>query len=161
MNSMHKIGLLAVFGFTLLGNALVSPDASAHEEATGIVKERMELMKSLGGRMKAMAGMVKGEKPFEAPVIAMKAAEIAATASKIAPMFPKGSMQMPTEALPAIWEDWKRFEGMTMSLATEAGKLAEVAKGGEKGQIIGQFVKLGKTCGGCHTDFRKKKEEKK
>lgn len=160
MKTVQKVGLLAVLGFTLAGGGQ-GLSAQAHEEATGIVKERMELMKSLGGRMKAMAGMVKGEKPFDPDTIATMAAEIAERAPKIAPMFPKGSMQMPTEALPAIWEDWTRFESLTMDLGSEAMKLAEAAKGGEKADIIGQFGKLGKSCGTCHTDFRKKKEEKK
>ena len=50
--------------------------ALAHEEATGVVKERMDLMEDQKDAMKLMGDMAKGKTPFDTA----KAAEAAALA---------------------------------------------------------------------------------
>lgn len=146
--------LFILFFSVLSSNLLV-----AHGRATGVVKERMELMKSLGDRMKETGAMVKGKTAFRSEIIASNAREIQQTAPDIIRLFPQGSLKMPTEALPRIWEEWDRFNEMTDRLIREAGKLSDVAIAGDRREIMIQFTKVGKTCSSCHTDFRKKSEK--
>lgn len=146
----------AVIGAILLVGA--SQTALAHGGATGVVKERMDLMSSIGDRMKVIAAMVKGEKSFDAETVADKAGEIAEHGPKVAPTFHEKNLDEPSEALPAIWTDWDKFEGLTQDLTREAEKLAATAKDGDKRAVMVQFVKLGKVCSACHTDYRKKKD---
>ena len=142
----------------LLGLAF-SGFVAAHGGATGVVKERMELMKTLGDRMKETGAMVKGKVAFRSEIIAANAREVQKAALDITRLFPKGSLKKPTEALPRIWEEWDRFNDMTDRLTREAGKLNDVAIVGDQREIMIQFTKVGKTCSSCHTDFRKKKEK--
>ena len=73
----------------------------AHKGAKGIVGERMMTMKHMGEGMKTMAAMVTGKAPFAAGKVEGIAAKLKQHAAEIPGQFPKGSLQKPTEALPA------------------------------------------------------------
>ncbi len=121
--------------------------------------ERMMAMKSMGESMKAIAAMVTGKVPYEAAKTKASAAEIKKHATGIAKQFPKGSIKGPSEALPAIWKDWETFNGHADDLIKLADQLAASADSG-KVAALGLFAKMGKTCSGCHQDYRKKKKKK-
>ena len=87
------------------------------------------------------------------------AVEIKKHAAGIAKQFPKGSIKGPSEALPAIWENWEAFNSHADDLAKLADQLAASADKG-KTVALGLFAKMGKTCSGCHQDYRKKKPKK-
>ena len=115
------VALLA-FGFALPGGLL------AHTGATGIVKERMELMKSVGAAMKTLAKMFKGEEPYDADAVRKAATQIQGHGGEtMTKLFPEGSLDKPTEALPTIWEDWERFELLAAQLVDYSGALAKAA----------------------------------
>jgi len=135
-----------------------APASWAHDGATGIVKERMETMKLMGIAMKDVAAMVKGEKALSEMALANHAATIKAAAAKITRIFPEGSLQEPSAALPAIWDDWERFKAFAIQLEKDADLWASVQAGDMRKVKVG-FAKIGKSCKDCHTDFRKKKEK--
>jgi cytochrome c556 len=143
----------------LVSAVIVVGEVSAHGGATGVVKERMELMKSMGDQMKKMADMVKGKVAFDASSIADSALEIKQAAPEINQLFPEGSLHKPSEALPRIWEEREQFDELTERMVEEAGKLSDLAITGDKRSIMSQFTRLGKTCSSCHTDYRKKQED--
>ncbi|WP_417784461.1 c-type cytochrome [Terasakiella pusilla] len=130
----------------------------AHGGAMGVVKERMDLMSAIGKNMKSVASMVKGDAKFDPTAIEASAKSMAEHSTKINDLFPKGSLEKPTEALPSIWEDWGRFAQLSKDLETETNKLAEIATSGDKRAIIMQFAQTGKVCSTCHTNFRIKKD---
>ena len=65
--------------------------ALAHEGATGVVKERMDLMETQKDAMKLIGDMAKGNTPFDAAKAAEAARDISLTAKKIPELFPEGS----------------------------------------------------------------------
>jgi len=156
---IRNITVLGALPVLLLSGLFLFSEVSAHGGATGVVKERMELMKSMGDRMKEMGDMVKGKVAFDSASIAASAEEIKQAAPDIAHLFPEGSSHKPSEALPRIWEKRGKFDELTENMILEAGKLNDVAIAGDRRSIMVQFTKLGKTCSSCHTDFRKKQEE--
>src|SRR4029450_8312309 len=79
------------FCLTLLACALSATLALAHEGATGVVKERQDLMDSQKDAMKVIGDMAKGKKPFDAAAATKAANDIHTTAKKIHDLFPKGS----------------------------------------------------------------------
>lgn len=143
----------------LFTGALLTGAVVAHGEATGVVKERMEMMKGVGDNMKQVGAMIKGQVAFDSIVIANNAQAISDAAPQIPELFPNDSLHKPTEALPAIWEEWEQFSALSVKLSDEAKKLQETARGGDKRAITRQFAKLGKVCSSCHTDYRKKEEK--
>ncbi|MCW9044928.1 MAG: cytochrome c, partial [Alphaproteobacteria bacterium] len=123
----------------------------AHEGASGIVMQRMETMKYAGVAMKKLKAIFTGQAANDPEEVAKLTKVIESIGGeKLLKLFPKGSLQGPTEALPFIWERPERFKELANQLPVRAKTLAE-----DPTQM--NFVLMAKTCGDCHTDFRKKK----
>lgn len=159
-----------------------SAAAFAHSGATGVVKERMDQMGMIAKSMKSIGGMMKGATVYDASVVQSEASMIASHGGEtLTKLFPEGSTKHPSEALPAIWTDWERFEAIAMDLSRYATALSAGA-GNERGATGGSlssngltssgsedadlasmspddlFMKVAGTCLACHEDFRQKKE---
>lgn len=146
---------------TLLQLLLIVPlgisSVAAHTDATGVVKQRMDLMKGVGKDMKGMKALVTGEVEFSAAAMAQHGASIAVAADQALEYFPEGSLDKPTEALPAIWQDWDKFSGLMQKLGKDARALEAMGSSADKATMAKQFGLIGKNCRACHTDFRMKK----
>jgi cytochrome c556 len=133
--------------------------ALAHEGATGVVKERMDLMKRQQKDMKLIGDMAKGKKPFDAAKAAEAARDIGETAKKIHDLFPEGSLGGKSEALDTIWKEWDRFTTNDDDLASVADALALSLGDAANGAWKADFQKVTDACKSCHQDFRAKKKE--
>lgn len=140
-----------------LALAVFATLALAHEGATGVVKERMDLMDRQKDDMKIIGDMAKGKTPFDAAKAVEAARDISVTAKKIPELFPEGSLHGDTEALPAIWKDWDRFTGNAEDLDRVASELA-TALDADSADWTGAFKQVVEACKACHQDFRKKKK---
>ena len=168
--------LAATIALTL---QLPSSGVLAHRNATGIVKQRMDAMESMGGAMKALRAMLRGKQTYDAERVKAHARIIAGHGDdKLTTLFPKGSLDFPTRAIPAIWVDWDRFSAMARQLTDYAGALAASASnergaGGAAPAATGEptpeelaamppdavFARLQENCSGCHRLFRKRKSD--
>lgn len=150
---MRRWLILCLAGLAPLG-------ASAHEGATGIVKDRMEHMKSVKAAMKVLGPIFKGEAPYDAVIVREHAKRLSAKGgAAMTRLFPEGSIHGPSEALPAIWTDWDRFVASARELEVSAARLAETAANPQDGSASDPakaFSRVVGTCRGCHDDFRKK-----
>ena len=131
--------------------------AGAHEGATGVVKERMDLMKRQQRDMKLIGEMAKGKTAFDAAKAAEAARDIGVTSAKIPDLFPEGSDGHPSEALPSVWQEWDRFTKNAEELKRAAGALEQALTRGQDWKAALQTVTDG--CKSCHQDFRAKKKE--
>lgn len=157
MMSFRKIIALSICATVLAATSISW--THAHTGATGVVKERMDLMKDMGDAMKVMGAMFKNETPFEPAIVAEKAGFLRDHAGSIVKMTPEGSNDHPSEALPIIWEKWNDYAASADELAQESAKLVAIAdNGADQAAARDQYVRLGKTCGSCHDRFRKPKE---
>lgn len=130
---------------------------NAHMGANGIVKERMELMKSIGKSMKEIRKMANGKIPLESAKVASAATAIAHHGARIGALFPQGSVDDISEASPKIWEDPAGFQKSTDLLVKTANDLFAAAQSNDPAKVKSAFRSLGRTCGSCHTNFRIKK----
>ena len=138
-----------------VGLASASVITLAHDGATGMVMQRMEAMKEISNSMKSISAMVKGEAAFDGAVVEASASVIAEHAKHMPHMFPEGSLDKPTEALPVIWTQWDRFTEIASGLNTDALALAEAAKTASSAKdILPQLGAVGKSCKACHQDYR-------
>lgn len=129
----------------------------AHGGATGVVKERMDLMSTLGDSMKALKGQVMGSGEPDRAAIAREAARIAEHADGLTDKFPEGSLEGPSEAHPEIWSRWDEFAEAADALVVTAREMAEEAHAAEPATLRTHFAAIGKACAACHRDFRVKK----
>ena len=140
----------------LAATLLLCSAATAHEEATGIVKERMDLMERQRDDMKIIGDMAKEKTPFDAAKAGAAARDIGETSKKIPELFPEGSGGHPSEALPSVWQDFDRFSKLAGDLETKAQALDQAIAGG--GDWKPQFHAVTDGCKACHQDFRAKKK---
>jgi len=123
----------------------------AHEGAEGVIKERMDRFKENKESMKA----IKANLGRDASVIAKEALVIQNWANELTNFFPEGSTQSPSEALPAIWENFEDFKARAAANANAAGDLATLARSGaDTSALTNGFKALGKTCKDCHNDYK-------
>lgn len=152
--------LKAMVCLLIVGAVFAMPNtAMAHDGAMGVVKQRMEHMKALGASMKALAPIVTGKVAFDAAKIAALAQQIGAKGGQpLVDLFPKGSLDKPSEALGVIWQDWPKFEGLANQMKVDAQALAQTATTSSSQMDVRMgFGKVAGACKGCHMDFRQKK----
>ena len=144
---MLAIGIMAISGI-----------AFAHSGAEGVVKERMHRMSDIANSMKTIGKMIKGETGYDAEAAKTSALKIHGHMVHMEKLFPEGSTDKPSEALPAIWENWNEFLSIFDQLGSDAKQLADIAGAASSSdEIAAQFAKVGKSCGSCHEKFRLKK----
>ncbi len=123
-----------------------------------MVKQRMDMMGEIAKAMKSIGQMIKGDQAYDSEVATLAAREIEKHAQGLSKLFPEGSTTKPSEALPAIWENWDEFNQLLEEMNTQSGRLAEKAAMAEGSvEIKAQFALVGKTCGTCHQKYRQKK----
>lgn len=154
MRQRLPIILLAVF----MSAAFAGP-ALTHSGAKGVVKERMELMKSIGLAMKTIGGMARGRVPLEGKKIVRAAAAIGHHGERITGLFPKGSGHGVSEASPEIWRDWDGFKNSADRMVAVARDLEKAGRANDAAAVKAAYRALGRTCGSCHKLFRIKKKK--
>jgi cytochrome c556 len=129
--------------------------SSSLADSKGIIKYRQNVMKATGGHMGAIVDILKNRLPL-ADHIVDHARSIQQNSKMTLAMFPKGSGLGDTKAKPTIWENWSKFESAVQDFERESAKLAKVAESGDMEALAKQVRATGKTCGGCHRNFRKR-----
>ena len=143
-------------GVLMAASQLLAHDG--HMGATGIIKERMDTMKSFGKAVGTMADMLKGKLPYDAAFVRDGAQTINTHAGeRLLSYFPEGSLDKNSDALPAIWQDWSRFSELAADLKTHSATLEEAAE--SQAAFMPAFIDLTDTCSACHTKFRVEQKE--
>jgi len=145
--------LLASIG---LAGAASAQDAKKLDE--GSIKYRQSLMESVGGDMAAIGNILKYGLPLTGNIV-VHAEGLASHAKLVGSAFERKATSGPNDSEPAIWEKADEFKEKTRAFETETAKLVEVAKAGDPAALGVQMKATGKSCGGCHDNFRKPKEE--
>ena len=152
---MKLINTIARCGLTALAIAFaLGPVAHAADEPANILKYRQNVMKSIGSNIGNIAMVAKGEVSFIGNA-AMNARAIRDGLGAAATLFPEAGE---TRALPSIWQDNAKFVAALEKSQQAADAMIAAAETGDIGEVRKAIGALGKSCGGCHEDFRKKKE---
>jgi cytochrome c556 len=152
MNIMRGKLIVLLAGSLALGSASAG---MAQEKATGIVAVRQLTMKANGDHMGAIKAILT-EQPQLVKRVVWHAEAITEAAEYTPELFPAGSDQPPTAALPAIWNDQKGFQAAAGKAENLARQLAKTAQTGDVQATLAAFAALGKEgCGGCHQTYRK------
>ena len=124
-------------------------------DSHGIIKYRQNVMKSTAGHLGAIVDILKNGLPLESHV-SDHARSILQNSRMTLSMFPKGSGKGRTKSKQSIWENWSEYESAANNFERESTKLAEVAESGDMEALAKQVRSTGKTCSGCHRNFRKR-----
>ena len=119
---------------------------------------RQSTFKMVGQHFGAMAAMVKGKVEFDAATFT-KNADAVAMLSQLAPYgFATEGAHKKSRAKKAIWKNKEDFAEKVTAFQTASAALAEAAKSGDADKAKAAFGAAGKSCKGCHTDYRSKKK---
>ena len=124
-------------------------------DSHGIIKYRQNVMKSVSGHMGAIVDILKNGLPLKDHIVD-HALSIQQISRMTLSMFPEGSGKGRTKSKQVIWEKWSEFESAASDFERESIKLVEVAQSGDMEALSKQVRATGKTCSGCHRNFRKR-----
>ncbi len=119
------------------------------------IEYRQAVMTVIGRAMGPMGAMAQGKAPYDAAVVKKNSALIDTLLGLPFHSFGPGTDKgRPTKADPKIWKEMAKFNESADQAQKAAAELA--ATGGEEAKFKAAFGKLGKSCKGCHDDFRMK-----
>ena len=148
-NLLAGIGLLLI-AFT--GFAL------AHEGATGVVKERMDVMKGQAEADEADRRHGQGQEEVRCRQGGGGGSRSRRDHKKIPDLFPEGTNGHPSEALDTVWKEWDRFKGDSHDAESAANALAAALEASGQ-DWKAAFKTMTDACKSCHESFRAKEED--
>jgi cytochrome c556 len=150
--------LAFLFGLTATAGTVQAADVD------GMIKYRQNVMKALGGHVGAADRILRGQAPFpdQLKLHAAAAADIAGTiptlfpADTVPPEAEFAGATVETEATEAITAKPAAFKkAASQTEQATAAFLKAVNDGADAPALARAFKGIGKSCKGCHTDFRK------
>lgn len=144
--TMSAVALVAA------ASMLVAAGASRRDDADALIAARQAAFRLAGANFGGMKGVIDAKGDVKTQAFGARA--IAGWARALPGLFPAGSDGGTTKALPTIWSDRAGFEKAAGNLATEAGKLADLAKAGDSEGFAAQWLVVRGTCGACHDTYR-------
>ena len=130
--------------------------ALAQAKPEVLVKQRQAAMTLQGKYFGPMVAMAQDKAPFNATVIARNAGYLDALARMPWDGFDAATKDVKSDALPAVYSDAAKFKQAGENLQAAVGKLVAASKGSDEAATKAAIGAVGKTCGGCHDDFRQK-----
>jgi cytochrome c556 len=128
----------------------------------GPIRDRHELMEAQGQQAEAINDAFNvGSEGFDEAIIQRAAQAIAMSSHRIPELFPKGSTDPNSRALPSIWENWDKFVALSKQLEDQANSLSDAAASQDDEMLKEKSQKMFATCKSCHDQFRRPKEDKK
>jgi len=129
--------------------------ASAGTAATpeDAIKYRHSVMQAMSGHVNAFL-LIASNKVDARQFLQGHADTVANLSRELDGLFPKGSGEGDTDALPAIWGDSEKFAASVTKMQETAGALQEATRTGDDKIIMSAFATAGKACKGCHETFR-------
>jgi len=151
---MNKRLLLAGLAFAL--GAGFSLTAYSQVKPEILVKQRQAAMTLQGKYFGPMAGMAQGKVPYNADTVAFNSALLDSLSRMPWDGFAESTKGEKSAALPAVWSDPAKFKTAIDNFQNAVQALVKVSRGGDEAAQKAAIGGLGKTCGGCHQDFRQK-----
>lgn len=135
--------------------ALVALTGTALAAGEATIEARKQNMKTIGGEMKAIAAVLKGESSDTAS-LPTRTKTMAEAAAKSKALFQEKALGGETAAKPEIWGEWDRFAAGLDAMQAETAKLAAISPT-DKAAFGAQVGVVGKICKNCHDTYKEKK----
>jgi cytochrome c556 len=119
------------------------------------IAKREQMMKQVGGSMASLAGIAKGEKPFDAEIVKTALTAISTDIKAFPDQFPEGS-EINSAAAPAIWDNNADFRAKAAKLESDANTILASMPTDQAG-VQKAVQTLGANCGACHQTYRLKR----
>lgn len=135
--------LLAVLSLLGAGAALAQPDP---------VAARKEGLKRMQGHLEAITPVASAGGNVRETV--PRTEDMIAFFTGFPALFPPGSDNNGSKALPSVWADRAGFEAAAANAVSAAGALRNAAASGDAAATAQAVRAMGGACGACHRNFR-------
>jgi cytochrome c556 len=142
-----------MIGRIIIAAALVSVGVTGVFAQSAAIQARKDILKTWGPASQAPGQMLRGDRPFDLATVQASLRRWAEDAPKLPALFPNDSQTGDTRALPAIWQEKDRFNGIWAKL--EADSKAALAAITNEATFKTEMPKVLGNCGACHTPFRR------
>jgi cytochrome c556 len=147
----------AILGsLTLVFGLAYGTSAMAQAKPDVLVKQRQSAMVLIGKYWGPISGMPSGKAPYNAERVATNAAFLDVLAKMPWDGFHENTKGENSRALPAVFTDTAKFKDGADAMQRSIGNLVKISKGGDEAPVKAAIAEVGKTCGGCHENFRAK-----
>lgn len=148
-----KLNYLVVF--VACGISLFTVSTQGSNEKNPYIVHRQAIFEIAGGHMEALHSILILGHPAKED-INYHATGILQAFEHHGDAFPKGSNEGKTLAKRTIWFDKEGYETRDNAARKAMLELIKASEGEDQKIIKEKFFSLGKSCKGCHDDFRKK-----
>lgn len=149
MNSRHSA--VAALALTIASGALAQ--AKPEDE----IRYRQSVMTVIARAFGPMSAMAQDKIPYSKDVVARNAQILEVLAPLPWPSFGPGlDKGAPTKADTRVWSEAQKFKDAQDKMQQAVTKLGQSVKGGDEKAVKSALGDLGRSCKGCHDDFRLK-----
>lgn len=148
--AVHKYRLSAVV-ITILATGVA---AVAHEGATGVVAERMVVMKHMAESMKTVGEMLSGRREFDAIAVRAGVAALHENCHQTREQFSSATKDHASRASSAVWEKPVEFKAEMEVFDAAVKALVAASETGNLDAMRVPFKDVGQSCSSCHEQFR-------
>lgn len=146
--------MVAAISAVALGS--VALQALAQTKPDVMVAQRQAAMKLQGKYLGPIGGMLKGNVPYNADVVAVNATFLENLARMPWDGFDPSTKGEKSKAKPEVFTDSAKFKAAADTLEAETAKLGAVARAKNEAGVRAAFGGVAKACGACHDAYREK-----
>ena len=151
---MNKKLLSACLAVVFGAGAGYALNAFAQAKPDVLVKQRQSAMVLQGKYFGPMNNMAQGKIPYDAKIVARNTTYLHALSEMPWDGFTPETKDIESRALPSVWEQAPKFKEAQDRFTAAVNKL--VAAKGDEAAAKAAIGEVGKSCGACHENFRKK-----
>ena len=129
---------------------------AAEVDAEAYIQYRQNLMENAKTHTKGIGNVLKGKLSTKENVV-RHARALHEVTMMFPTAFPEGSDFGETSAKEKIWEEMDNFKAAAKKNQDAAAALIKAAESGDMAAIGAAMKDVGKSCKGCHKEFRSKK----
>ena len=141
-----------------LGAAVILA-AGAADDADDEIEYRKDVMLSMAAHLSALTDLLTQEMDFDESHVEAQARSLGLNAQLVSSLFPPGSDEGETAALPGIWQRPEQFLARAEAAEREGRNLVAAAESGDRAFLVQSLKRLADACRDCHREFRTGKEE--
>lgn len=147
----------AVIASLTVATTTIAKPATSEKQAKYVTELRQSVFKLIRSNMGPLGAMAKGKIPLDVAVVEKNAVRLNQLSLMIADYSrtDTSKFNVNTEALPKIWQEPAHYGEYVDKFTLASQALITAAQSKDEASIKKAIGGVGKTCGGCHDDFKK------
>lgn len=134
----------------------VAQSAFAQAKPEILVKQRQAKMILQGKYFGTLVAVAQGKIAYDAALVQRSAGFLDNLTRMAWDGYDPSTRNEKSRTLAAVYDNNAKFREYASQLEHQTSRLVTLSKGGDEAAVKAQIGAIGKTCGGCHDDFRQK-----